>query len=630
MKRSFLAFAAALLAVGCSAKSRTFSGEEPQGGGGNGGGSRNDGGGDAGTGGRNDGGGDAGTGGGPLCAGVDCSHLDGRCMRGVCIEGECFAEPRRAGTECAAAAGECDAADTCDGAGECVANQAPEGAACTGCPSGACGGCAMGVCTDGPAVVSCGLRFTDVTAASGLPATTGSSVVAWLDVENDGDPDVFLRGSGLYINDGAGVFTEGAAARGIRDVGTTSEQYPVIAADFDNDGDMDIFVANDTRYGTIPNRLYRNDGTGTFMNVALSANLEFATTTPGPAVWIDHDRDNDLDLFFGSEFGTSGMFRNDGALPFADDSARFSTFLQGDSAAWADPDADGDLDLYVATGSTGNGNRFFRFTSPSWTDVATSAGLEDTRTASSRWGGATWIDIDADGDLDLLSVRDGDADDLLYYNAGAGAPFSAAAAASVGLGDGSFLSASVWADWDQDGDLDAYVGDTLYRNDAGTFAVAGASLGIAAQQVGSFADIDGDGDLDLLTTSFGGTALYRRDVTGMPCRAPGYAVVRVLTDRDGNATDANVREDRDAIGARVDVDLDGDGDFRAGGYTGADRVATYLVGAGQWGNRQQSQLPLIIGMGAAASVDIRVTFPDGSVVTRNDVPSGARITINDV
>ncbi|WP_437283772.1 hypothetical protein WME90_01090 [Sorangium sp. So ce375] len=84
------------------------------------------------------------------------------------------------------------------------------------------------------------------------------------------------------------------------------------------------------------------------------------------------------------------------------------------------------------------------------------------------------------------------------------------------------------------------------------------------------------------------------------------------------------------IGARVDVDLDGDGDFRAGGYTGADRVATYLVGAGQWGNRQQSQLPLIIGMGAAPSVDIRVTFPDGSVVTRNDVAPGARITINDV
>ncbi|WP_437327082.1 hypothetical protein [Sorangium sp. So ce381] len=54
------------------------------------------------------------------------------------------------------------------------------------------------------------------------------------------------------------------------------------------------------------------------------------------------------------------------------------------------------------------------------------------------------------------------------------------------------------------------------------------------------------------------------------------------------------------------------------------------MGAGQWGNRQQSQLPLFIGMGAAASVDIRVTFPDGSVVTRNDVASGAHITITDV
>ncbi len=387
----------------------------------------------------------------------------------------------------------------------------------------------------------------------------------------------------------------------------------MIAADFDNDGDMDIFVANDTRYGTIPNRLYRNDGSGMFMNVALSANLEFRRRRPARrcgSITIATTTSICSSARSSARPACSGTTERCRSPMTARGSA---PSLQGDSAAWADPDADGDLDLYVATGSTGNGNRFFRFTSPSWTDVATSAGLEDTPAVSSRWGGATWIDIDADGDLDLLSVRDGDADDLLYYNAGAGAPFSAAAAASVGLGDGSFMSASVWADWDQDGDLDAYAGDTLYRNDAGSVPRpptprSGSPRSRSARSRTSTATATSTSS----PSSFGETALYRRDVTSrMPCRAPGYAVVRVLTDRDGNATDANVREDRDAIGARVDVDLDGDGDFRAGGYaTGADRVATYLVGAGQWGNRQQSQLPLIIGMGAAASVDIRMmTFP---------------------
>jgi hypothetical protein len=191
----------------------------------------------------------------------------------------------------------------------------------------------------------------------------------------------------------------------------------------------------------------------------------------------------------------------------------------------------------------------------------------------------------------------------------------------------------MWADYDRDGDLDAYIGDRgLYRNDGGTFVLANSSVGIGTTPgIGAWADFDGDGRLDLLTTTIGTTILYQSTFASSPCRETNGAItLRVMTDRDGNATDATTSDDRDALGARVTIDLDGDGDFVSGGYGGADRTVTYLVGMAQSANRAQSQLPLIVGIGAAASVDVRVRFVDGSTVTLTDVARSSTTVVRDV
>ncbi len=95
-------------------------------------------------------------------------------------------------------------------------------------------------------------------------------------------------------------------------------------------------------------------------------------------------------------------------------------------------------------------------------------------------------------------------------------------------------------------------------------------------------------------------------------RPPGRSGFRAITDPDGDATDSDTSDDRDAIGARIEVDLDGS-DF-------VGHVTTYLVGAAQSGNYAQTELAPLVGCGTASTVHIRVTFIDGSVVTEAASP----------
>ncbi len=544
--------------------------------------------------------------------------------------GTCLPNHRPAGTACGSGAtSDCDSADSCSGTGTCRPNNRPDGTACTSCSMGPeCLTCASGICPDLPL---CTVRFTNVTAAAGLPSATGGAAVIWLDIEPDGDLDLFIRGRGLFVNDGAGSFTEESEARGITDLGGSSTS-PVSIGDYDNDGRIDLFVGRDASFGPLRNRMYRNTGGGMFSNVAAAFGIELSSNDPTAGVFVDHDRDNDLDLLYVTVFGDAQMYRNDGALPFGDDSGLFDADLQGDSAAWADYDGDGIQDLFVPTGFSGIGNLLFRGNGGTWVEGAAAAGVEDDPTSSARWGGVTWVDIDADGDLDLHVVRDGGGNDLLYLNRADGT-FAETLASTLGLGDSRFGRSAMWADYDRDGDLDAYIGEAgLFRNDGGTFTNVTAAAGISVVgSVGAWGDFDGDGRLDLLVSSAAGTRLWRSSDASTPCRDPNGAVfVRVTTDQDGDTTDAYIAEDRDAIGARVDVDLDGDGDFVAGGYAGSDRIVTYLVGSAQSGNLAQSQLGLAIGIGAAPRVDIRVTFVDGTVVIRRDVVAGTTLTIGDL
>ena len=476
-------------------------------------------------------------------------------------------------------------------------------------------------CSDPPP--ACVNTFGEEAVHRGLTGTSGNGAL-WFDADGDGDSDLFRLTDGLYINDGTGHFFEETGVRGITFTGRSYGNGAVVG-DIDNDGDMDLFVGGDTRYLSLPNVLYINDGTGNFTDRADQVGVVFDNHTALAAAMVDYDADNDLDFLLASEFGAWAARNNDGVgLAFTNASADFSTFLQGEMLSVADYDSDGDLDIYMPTGSNGRANILFNNDMGLLTDVAPAAGIEGTVTG--RWGGVSWADFDGDGDLDVTTAKDGGGNDLIHLNNGDGT-FTQDTPGSIGLGESRFGGVpAVWADADGDGDLDVYIGTVglFYNNGDGTFTDVTVATGVEVTAIATWVDLDLDGAMDLL---LGGNGTAGRFFLNLPCRAVRSARVAVLTDADGDATDGNASDDRVALGARVVVDLDGDGDFASGGD---DRTAVYLIGNAQSGGRQvQSELTLTVGMGNADRVDIRTFFVDGSVVDTLDVAMGSDIEILD-
>jgi hypothetical protein len=243
-----------------------------------------------------------------------------------------------------------------------------------------------------------GGRFTDVTEAAGLSGRGPAMSACAADVDRDGDLDVFVAryrddsvedprfseevpptvwdardgvADQLWINDGSGRFREEGAARGVADRG-----WGLAAgfADYDGDGDADLYVAND--YGA--NRLFRNRGDGRFDDVTLAAGVEDRGFGMG-VTWLDYDGDGRLDLYVSNMYSTAGnrlLARGPGRLP-GDAHERLLRLARGNSlfrnrgdggfedvtakagagrAGWAwssaayDYDNDRRPDLYVANG----------------------------------------------------------------------------------------------------------------------------------------------------------------------------------------------------------------------------------------------------------------------------------------
>ncbi len=213
------------------------------------------------------------------------------------------------------------------------------------------------------------------------------------------------RGDGLFDNITA---TAGLPARG--DMGPT---YGAAFADWDNDGDQDLFIAN---YGGNPNFAWRNDGHCHFTSIGPSIHFDqddygIAGTTFGHE-FGDYDNDGDLDAFEtdighprydGRGTDHSRLLRNGGAPGFVFEDATAAAgiiYTEGDiSSAWGDYDNDGDLDLYVSTTYPFEFSRLYRQDADhSFTDVTWRSG-----TVTDLNGRGRWCDYDRDGDLDFLT-----------------------------------------------------------------------------------------------------------------------------------------------------------------------------------------------------------------------------------
>jgi len=433
---------------------------------------------------------------------------------------------------------------------------------------------------------------------------------AWLDFDGDGWLDLLIvngskiehleRGgdlmAALYRNNRNGKFTDATKSSGLT---RTGWGMGACAADFDNDGDPDVYIT-----GYSANVLYRNNGDGTFDDVTARARVEDSRWSTGCA-WGDYDRDGWLDLYVanyvaldvrktptrgvnsfcqymgmdvlcgprGLPGAPDSLFRNNGDGTFSDVTEKAGICdpgFYGFQVMFSDLDGDGWLDIYVANDSTPN--FFFRNNRDgTFTDIALEAGVALSEEGRAQAGmGLDIADYDGDGRFDIFVTNFSHDSNTLYRNTAEGFRVESSAA---GLAESSvaYLGwGAGFVDLDNNGGLDLLVanghiypeidlfplGSTflqrmlLYRN-AGKkrFEEIGAHTGgaIAAPRAGrgiAFADYDNDGDIDFVVINMDGRpSLFRND--------GGNRAAWLTLQLRGD------KSNRDAIGARVTVTAGG-------------------------------------------------------------------------
>ena len=351
--------------------------------------------------------------------------------------------------------------------------------------------------------------FAEVGAAAGVNVTGHGAGCLWLDIENDGDLDLYVMTFNsfgrnyLFINDGAGVFVDEAEVRGLAYVGTNLDPRvysSALAGDYDLDGDIDVMTLMWTT--DLGCKLLENAGGGTFTNRTFHSKLfPYQDNGSGglepPLVYglggyfADMDNDGYPDLPISADFTTSQLARNLGDRTFEDLTATsgVATDENGMGSAIGDIDNDGDLDWFVSSiydedeqpdGFWGSsGNRLYRNDGGmAFTDATDAAGVRN-----GEWGwGAAFIDYDNDGDLDLAQTNGvilpyteteekyNTDPTHLWENDGSGQMTDVAA--ERGFLDTRSGKALVVFDYDRDGDEDVFINNcsgrpALFRNDGG-------------------------------------------------------------------------------------------------------------------------------------------------------------------
>jgi hypothetical protein len=411
--------------------------------------------------------------------------------------------------------------------------------------------------------------FSDVGVAAGvdMPGTLGNGA-CFADWDGDADPDLFvggLEGAGgtLWRNNGEGTFTDVTAAAGVT---MPQDTFSATFADYDRDGDLDLFACH---WGVMPQgtgHIWRNNGDGTFTNVDVQVGYTGFPPPGGDNTFtynvVDFTNDGWPDLLASSDFLTSHVYRNNANGTFSN--VTNTNVIKDDNGmgnAVGDYDNDGDMDWFVT--SIYNmpfliGNRLYRNNNGVFADATSAAGV-----ANGSWGwGATFQDFDNDGLLDLFHVN------------GMRRPFASPDRCRLfrNNGNGTFTDVAPTNGSDQ----------------------LGEGRGVIAF------DSDRDGDLDLFIANNDQQALFLRN-DGLTAN---WLDVKLV------GPSPNVHQ----AGARVRVTIG----------------ATTQLREVRCGSNFLSNDPAEahFGLGAAATVNtLQVTWTDGTVTTLNNVAANQRLVL---
>jgi len=492
-------------------------------------------------------------------------------------------------------------------------------------------------------------RFDNIAPKLGLATYDMSGGAIVDDFDNDGFLDLVVstwdtQGQlRFFRNNGDGSFSERTSEAGLDGL---YGGLNIIQADYDNDGNVDFLVTRgawQAELGRRPNSLVRNNGDGTFADVTFDAGLGRVHYPSQTASWGDYDNDGDLDLYVGNEmtqavYAPSQLFRNNGDGTFIDvaEAAGVRNLARAKAVVWGDYDADGLPDLYVS--NFGQANRLYRNTGDgTFVDEAARLGVAEPIGSFPAW----FWDVDNDGRLDLyVSAYTADIEHLAADALGVpvNIPMSRLyrgtddrrfeeVAENYGLREPAAAMGANFGDLDNDGYLDFYLGtgypdyhtvmpNLMYRNQDGRgFSNVTYSGGFGHLQKGhavAFADLDNDGDQDVFEQMGGafpgdrfGNALYEN---------PGFGNRWVTVKLQG------VRSNRSAVGARIRVVV-----VDAAGE-GQRSIYRHVNSGGSFGANPLRQT---IGLGDVSRIErIEVFWPTtGLTQTFVDVPIDTGIHI---
>ena len=447
------------------------------------------------------------------------------------------------------------------------------------------------------------------------------------------------HGPFVYLSNGDGTFSDIRGTSHIDKAATldTKDWHGFSFGDYDGDGNLDVYIAEGSKAkqgGTLKrDLLYRGNGDGTFQYTSDLAGMLTTTDRGRCGFWVDYDNDGKLDLFVKNFVGSNRLYRNNGDGTFTEGAAAAGLADAtlggnfGSACSFADYDNDGFMDVFFS-GDRTTDVLYRNQGDGTFVDVTASAGMD----ALENGHGVAWGDYDNDGLLDMYVPREGTlagTGGTLYHNNGDGTFSDVTAAAGVSTLANSW--AAIWGDYDNDGYLDLFVTNSgdgitgagnknmLYHNNGdGTFTDVADQEGVSLEDNTSFhkgaswADYDNDGFLDLIIKDGVGS---ERD------NGVGSSGVHRLFRNTGNGNQfikvslSGIQSNSRGIGARVTVTSTTGISFRQNNGGGGGEFAS------------QGSEPLHFGIGAATDATIEVRWPSGIVDTLPAVAGDSTITI---